>query len=140
MGLVFATQWRKKIMRNLMTALFASLSILAGAIAMADTVTEVWTCTLKEGKTAEDAHTVGKKWTAIARKLTGNDEITSSFVTSVVGDAEGFMWVDTYPSLEVWAATQAAFADSEEYAPIAAALDEVETCSGNRLYSEKVVD
>jgi hypothetical protein len=127
-------------MKKLITVLFASTLLFSGGIAFADTVTEVWTCTLKEGKSAEDAHAAGKKWTAIARKLSGSDEITSSYVTSVVGDAEGFMWVDTYPSLEVWAAAQAAFASSDEFAPIAAALDEAETCSGNRLYSEKVVD
>jgi hypothetical protein len=130
----------KYLVIKLITVLFISTLIFASGIANADPVVEVWTCTLNEGKTAEDAHAIGKKWTAIARKLTGSDGITSSFVTSVVGDADGFMWVDTYPSLEVWAAAQTAFEDSEEYAAVGAVLNEVETCSGNRLYSRKIVD
>jgi len=127
-------------MKKFLAVLFTSILLMTGGVALADPVVEIWTCTLKEGKTAEDAHAIGKKWTAIARKLSGNDEITSSFVTSVVGDANGFMWVDTYPSLEVWAAAQAAFESSDEYAPVGEALDAVESCSGNRLYSAKVVD
>jgi collagenase-like PrtC family protease len=100
----------------------------------------VWTCNLNDSVTAEQSQAAGKKWVALARKLTGNDEISSSRVIAVVGDTGSFMWVDTYPSLEVWAAVQTAWANSEE----AAALDEVfqanETCSSNRLYRSVVVD
>jgi hypothetical protein len=50
------------------------------------------------------------------------------------------MWVDTFPSLEVWTAAVTAWADSDE----AAALDEEfganETCTENRLYRSVVVD
>ena len=35
-----------------------------------------------------------------------------------MGDTGHFMWVDTYPSLEVWAAVQTAWASSEEAAAI----------------------
>jgi hypothetical protein len=127
-------------MRKLVSVISASILLCLGSLAMADPVTEVWTCTLNDGKTAEDAHAVGKKWVAIARKLTGSDEITSSFVTTVVGDAGNFMWVDTYPSLSVWAQAQELFGDSDEYTSVGAALDELESCSANRLYSGTVVD
>jgi len=127
-------------MKKIITVLFASLLLSVSGIASADPVTEVWTCTLKEGKTAEDAQAAGKMWVAVVRKLTGNDEITSSWVSAVVGDAGSFMWVDTYPSLEVWAATQTAIENSEEFAPVGAALAASETCSGNRLYQGVVVD
>ena len=120
--------------------MLASLLFSVSGMALADPVTEVWTCTLNDGKTAEDAQAVGKKWVAIVRKLSGNDEITSSWVTAVVGDAGNFLWVDTYPSLEVWAAAQTAITNSEEYAPIGEALNEIETCTSNSLYSGVVVD
>jgi len=127
-------------MKVVITVLLASLILSVSGFALADPVTEVWTCTLNDGKTAEDSQAAGKKWVAVVRKLTGNDEITSSWVTAVVGDAGNFMWVDTYPSLEVWAATQTAISNSEEYAPIGEELSETETCSGNRLYRGVVVD
>ena len=127
-------------MKKAITVMLASLIISVSGFALADPVTEVWTCTLNDGKTAEDSQAIGKKWVAIVRKLTGNDEITSSWVSAVVGDAGNFLWVDTYPSLEVWAAAQTAIDNSEEYAPIGDGLYEIETCSGNRLYSGVVVD
>ncbi len=120
--------------------LLGLILLAASAIASADPVSMVWTCTLNEGVTAEQSQATGKKWVALARNLVGNDEITSSWVSAVVGDTSQFMWVDTYPSLEVWAAVQTAWGESDE----AAALDEVfeanETCSQNRLYRRLVVD
>ena len=105
-------------MKKVFTVMLASLLFTVSGFALADPVTEVWTCTLNDGKTAEDSQATGKKWVAFVRKLTGNDEITSSWVSAVVGDAGTFLWVDTYPSLEVWAATQTALDNSEEYAPL----------------------
>jgi hypothetical protein len=131
---------RVMIMKKVITVMLTSLLLSVSGFALADPVTSVWTCTLNEGKTAEDSQATGKKWVAIARRLTGNDEITSSWVSAIVGDAGMFMWVDTYPSLEVWAATQTALENSEEYEPIGEELDANETCSGNRLYRGVVVD
>ena len=99
-----------------------------------------WTYSLNEGKTAADAHKIGKEWVAWAREASGSDEIISSFVTPVVGDTGGFLWVDTFPSLEVWAAITNADPEAEDLARIERALEELETCSGNRLWSAKVVD
>jgi hypothetical protein len=127
-------------MKNFLTVAVASLLLGVSGIAAADSVSMVWTCTLNDGITAEQSQATGTKWVALARKLSGNDEITSSRVTAVVGGTESFMWVDTYPNLEVWAAVQSAWIDSAE----AAALDEEfqanETCSQSRLYQSVVVD
>ena len=118
------------------------VSLLLGVtgIAAADPVTMVWTCKLNDGVTAEQSQATGKKWVALVRKLTGNGEITSSWVTAVVGDTEGFMWVDTYPSLEVWAAVQTAWDNSEEADALGEELEANESCSGSRLYKAVVVD
>lgn len=127
-------------MKRIITVTVASLLLGVSGIAAANPVSMVWTCTLNDGVTAEQSQATGKKWVALVRKLAGNDEITSSFVTAVVGETGYHMWVDTYPSLEVWTAVQTAWVNSEE----AAALDEVfqanETCSKNRLYRSVVVD
>jgi hypothetical protein len=127
-------------MKKVITVMLASILLGVSGFVLADPVTEVFTCTLNDGTTAEESQATGKKWVAIVRKLTGNDEITSSWVSAVVGDSGQFLWVDTYPSLEVWAAAQTALENSKEFEPIGEELGENETCSGNRLYRGVVVD
>ena len=127
-------------MKRIITATVASLLLGVSGIATADPVTMVWTCTLNDGVTAEQSQAAGKKWVALVRKRTGNDEITSSWVTAVVGEIGLFMWVDTYPSLEVWAAVQNDWPNSEEEAALDEELEANETCSKSRLYRSVVVD
>ena len=133
-------QEKGTIMKRIITVTVASLLLGVSGIAAADSVTMVWTCTLNDGVTAEQSQATGKKWVALVRKMTGNDEITSSWVTAVVGKMGQFMWVDTYPSLEVWAAVQSAWADSDEAAALEEELEANETCSKSRLYRSVVVD
>lgn len=127
-------------MRKTLIVVLGSMMLAIAGVASADPVVDVWTCTLKEGKTAEEAQAAGKMWVAVVRKLTGNDEITSSYASAIVGNAEVFLWVDTYPSLEVYAAVQTATDSAAEYEPVATALDDTQTCSGNQLFSNVVVD
>ena len=127
-------------MRKTLLVVLGSMMLAIAGGASADPVIDVWTCTLKEGKTAEESQAAGKMRVAIVRKITGNDEITSSWASAIVGDAETFRWFDTYPSLEAYAAAQTAMDSSEEYGPAAAALDDTHTCSGNQLFSSVVVD
>ena len=120
----------KKVLLATVTTVFLVLS--AGA--SADMVANVYSCTLKEGKTTEDAHAANAQWLKWARAKAGTDGIRSSYTTSIVGDLEGFMWVDTYPDLAAWAKINAA--DLEEEAPeVAKALDELADCGSNRLYN-----
>ena len=127
-------------MKRIITVTVASLLLGVSGIAAADPVTMVWTCTLNDGVTAEQSQATGKKWVALVREMTGNDEITSSWVTAVVGEVGHFMWVDTYPSLEVWAAVQTAWANSEEATALEEELEANEICSKSRLYRSTVVD
>lgn len=127
-------------MKKRVTATVASLLLSVSGIAAAEPVIMVWTCTLNDGVTAEQSQAAGKKWVALVRKMSGNDKITSSWVTAVVGEMGDFMWVDTYPSLEVWATVQTAWANSEEATALEKELVANETCSKNRLYRSTVVD
>ena len=127
-------------MKRIITVTVASLLLGVSGITAADPVTMVWTCTLNDGATEEQSQAAGKKWVALVREMTGNDQITSSWVTAVVGEIGNFMWVDTYPSLEVWAAVQTAWANSEEADALEEELEANETCSKNRLYRSVVVD
>ncbi|MGI9271739.1 MAG: hypothetical protein ACR2QT_08195 [Woeseiaceae bacterium] len=127
-------------MKRIITVTVASLLLGVGGLAAADPVTMVWSCTLNDGVSAEQSQASGKKWVALVRKLVDNDEITSSWVTAVVGETGQFMWVDTYPSLEVWAAVQTAWADSEEAAALDEEFEANDNCTRNRLYRSVVVD
>ena len=120
----------KKVSLTMVTAVF----ILLSAAASADMVANVYSCKLKEGKTSEDAHAVNGEWLKWARAKAGTDDIRSSYTTSIVGDLEGFMWVDTYPDLAAWAKVNGV--DLEEENPeLSEALDALADCGENRLYN-----
>jgi hypothetical protein len=114
--------------RKIILATVTSVFLLLSAVVSADPISVVFTCELKEGKTKEDAMAVNAKWLKWARATGGSDEITSSYVSTVIGDLGGFMWVDTYPDIATWG--KIADADSE----FDAEFDEVSKCSGNRMY------
>jgi hypothetical protein len=114
--------------RKIILATVTSVFLLLSAVVSADPVMLVFTCELKEGHTKEEAMAVNAKWLKWARATGGSDEITSSYVSTVVGDTGGFMWVDTYPDIATWG--KIADADSE----FDAEFDVVSDCSGNRMY------
>ena len=84
-------------------AAFTFVLLFTSGVASADTVSQVWSCKLNEGKTSEDAHALNAKWLKWARDVSGSDAITSTFVTPAVGDVGGFMWVDSFPDFATWA-------------------------------------
>jgi hypothetical protein len=114
----------KKIAITLMAALLLGVSFGASA----EPLSAVFYCKLHDGKTKEDVMAVNARWLKWARETAGTDAITSSYVQTVVGDFEGFMWVDTYPSAAAWAK----IADAEQQ-PFDEEFDALSTCSGNRL-------
>ena len=114
--------------KKIVLATVTSVFLLLSAVVSADPVMLVFTCELKEGHTKEEAMAVNAKWLKWARATGGSDEITSSYVSTVVGDTGGFMWVDTYPDIATWG--KIADADSE----FDAEFDVVSNCSGNRMY------
>ena len=115
-------------MKKIAVAVFASLLLGLASVAAADPVTVVFSCKLNDGKTKEDAMAVNAKWLKWARETGGSDEITSSYVSTVIGDLGGFMWVDTYPDIATWGK----IADGDS--GLDDAFNEVSTCSGNRMY------
>ena len=71
---------------------------------------------------------INARWLKWARETGGSDEITSSYVTPVVGDFDGFMWVDSYPDIATWGKIVEADSEFDDE------FDEVATCGGNRMY------
>lgn len=114
----------KKIMLATATSVFLLLSVAV----YAEPVSVVYSCKLKEGSTKEDAMKINARWLKWARATAGTDEITSTYVSTIVGDLGGFMWVDTYPDIATWGKIVDADSDFD------AEFNEVSTCSGNRMY------
>ena len=114
--------------RKIILATVTSVFLLLSAVVSADPVSVVFTCELHDGKTKADAMAVNAKWLKWARATGGTDEITSSYVSTVIGDLGGFMWVDNYPDLATWGK----IADGDS--GLDPEFDEVSTCSGNRMY------
>ena len=118
-------------MKKALTCLLAVSFLYAGA-ASADSYREAWQCKAAEGKTIEDIQAVNSKWLALMRKNV-DEGIDSAILTAVVGNLEGFMFVDTYPTLEAWSKGRGAQDENEDLQEITASFNEVMTCSENTL-------
>jgi len=118
-------------MKKALTCLLAVAFLYAGA-ASADSYREVWQCKAEEGKTVEDIQAVNSTWLAWMRKNVDKG-ISSAILTAVVGNLEGFMFVDTYPTLDAWSEGRGAQEDNEEMAEIQEAFNEVMMCKENSL-------
>lgn len=116
---------------TVLTFLVAITLILVSNTVLADSIVAAYTCELKEGKKKEDVQAVNSKWLKWVHENV-NENIESSFGSAVVGDQSVFLFIDTYPDLNTWAATQTALdAAASELEDM---FDEVSECSENRLW------
>lgn len=103
--------------------------------AFADTrIEQVWTCTLKEGKSISDVKELNKKWVAYVNKAVKGGDIHSYVVTPIVGKLDTFVFVDSFPSMESWVAKKAAM-ETDEGKEMDQAFGEISECHKNSLYS-----
>ena len=118
------------MLNKIITAAATSVFLLLSAAVYAEPISIVYSCTLNEGVTQEDAMEVNARWLKWARETGGSDEITSSYVTALVGELGGFMWVDTYPDIATWGK----IVDADSAAEFDAEFNEIMTCSSSRMY------
>jgi len=114
------------------TILVASALAFASNSVLADTIFDVFTCELKEGKKQEELQALNSKWLKWVRENV-NENIESSVGTAVVGDQDVFLFADNYPDLATWAATQTAL-DSDAASDLEDLFEEVADCAENRLW------
>ena len=115
---------------------FAALAALAllgfAGTAVADSISEVWECTLKEDKTVEQVQAVNSKWLAF---VNGHSKggVTSAVGRAMVGSLVGFVFIDTYPDIETWASVKKALDDDsgDEFDQM---FGELSTCTNNSLW------
>ena len=114
-------------------ALVAIATLCLSSAAMADSIVEAWTCEVAEGKTIEDVQAVNSKWLKWINAHVEGGGIKSAVGTSIVGNSETFIFVDTYPDLATWAAAKDAL-DSDDGDEIENLFEGVDDCSENRLW------
>jgi uncharacterized protein affecting Mg2+/Co2+ transport len=112
--------------------LFTVAIAFTSSSVFADSVVFVYTCKLKEGKTQEELQAVNSKWLKWVR-TNANENIESAVGTAVVGEQNMFLFADTYPDLNTWAATQTAL-DSDKGKELENLFEDVSECSESRLW------
>ena len=118
------------------TCCIAACFLFAAGIAAADDYREVWQCEANEGKTLEDIQAINSQWLKWMRDNV-NEDIESAVLTSVVGDMTGFLFVDTYPSLEVWSEGKTAQDETDELDDVDAAFNDAVECGETRLWRKR---
>jgi hypothetical protein len=119
----------KKIVSSVLFALVISI---ASSTVFADSVVNAYTCKLKEGKTKDDVQAANSTWLKWVRANV-NDQIHSAYGRAIVGDQDMFLFADTYPDLNTWAATQTAL-ESDAANDIDGLFKDLVDCSQNRLW------
>lgn len=125
----------KLVTRMLLIAAAGMLS----AVGHAETRTlQLWTCTVNTGKTLADVQAVDSKWVKFVNDKVKGGDIHSSIVTPITGSGnlDQFMFLDSFPSIEAWAAQQTVMATPAGVA-LNAEFDAVTKCSAGNLYSSK---
>ncbi len=118
--------------------LVAAVTLLMASISVsADTrVVEVWTCTLNEGKSAEDLNAVNDKCLAWANKQSYGGDIRLSIAVPTVSDnLDVVLILSSYPDRVTYGADMDAFYGTPEGQALAAEYEAVVTCESNAVYA-----
>jgi hypothetical protein len=122
-------------MKTILSVTALAAAMLCGANANAEShIEEVWECTLVEGKTMEQVNNINASWIKYANENVKGGGISSRTVTPLVGDLGSFIFVDSFPDLGSWATAKEVMSTGDGQ-KIEAALEEVSSCTSNRLYS-----
>jgi hypothetical protein len=113
------------------TGAIALTLVLSAGPLLADEYVAAYTCKLNEGKKVEDVQAANSAWLKWVRENV-NENISSNVGTTVVGDFDLFLFVDSYPDLATWAATVTALESAPD--SIEEGLDAAAKCEKNRLW------
>jgi hypothetical protein len=113
------------------------LPLLLGSFSAANAeVVQVWTCTLKDGKSNADLAKVSSDWLAAVRGMKGGAEINvyHEFPLAATPGADGFNFIMEAPDPEAWGALMGGYNGSAA-AKADDAWDQVASCSGSSLWN-----
>jgi hypothetical protein len=120
-------------MKKLLTASLVVIGLGISGLATADSFANVYTCKIKDDVEMEAVQEANSKWLKFVNSKVKGGGITSSVGTAVVGNFETFIFVDTYPSLSAWAATQELL-DSDAGDEVDGLFEDLTDCSKNSLW------
>jgi hypothetical protein len=118
--------------RIVSSTLFGLATACAAGALSADEYVAAYTCKLNEGKKVEDVQAANSAWLKWVRANV-NEKINSHVGTTVVGQFDMFLFIDSYPDLATWASTHMAL-QNDAPKEIEANLDAAAKCSENRLW------
>ena len=124
-------------MKNKIMKLFSILILIAFAIpASANSVLQVWSCDLKEGKTSAELEAVSSSWFKATKGMKGAENLALRLNYPEVAEAGAghFYFVLSIPTTEQWGVFTGNYAGS----PAARAdleWNKVADCSGNSLWN-----
>jgi len=120
-------------MRFAARMILASVALMGAMAAQAETRTlQTWTCTINDGKTLADAKAMNSKWLKFVNGKVEGGGVRSSVLAPITGNLGEIMFVDSYPSLDVWTQGQAAMG-TPEGVTLEAEFNTVSTCASNHL-------
>ena len=109
-----------------------------------DRVVEMWTCTLKDGKSVEEIEAVYARWLRLLDEA-GAGEVRSFLFTHLVGAQERqnesdvsrtFLYVDNFPNIASWGVAKQAEATAAGEG-VLTSFQELSTCDSNALYRSR---
>ena len=120
--------------KALVTSAVLSMILFAGS-AFADSVVQVWHCTLNDGKSGEDVVAVSEAWLKAAKTMAGgaNLEVYIEFPLAASPGAGGFSFVLVAADVKTWGLFNNDY-DGSPAAKADEAWDEVADCSGSDLW------
>jgi len=133
--LCFLTLNQGIIMNNPIKFVIPLMFMFSASCYAEKNIVEVSKCNLKENKTMKDAGALNKKWVKFMNANVKGGGINSYYLEPRVGDRDGFMFVDVYPNMQSWGASDNVMESSEEGKALIKEFGLVSKCKSNRLYS-----
>ena len=121
-----------RVVKCLSVCFFAAFFTL-GATAAETRVVVIWNCEANDGISQDDLQAVNGRWVRFANKEVDGGDIRSFLTSAIIGDPSKFKYIDSFPSLDSWAAMDKAM-NSDEGRSIDTAFNAIQKCSKNTLH------
>jgi hypothetical protein len=131
--IITITRENLMITSTLKTVLTAVALTLCAAASAETRIVEVWSCTLRDGKTMEQVMQANVKWLEFVNGQVKGGGVESYAMTPIVGDVSRFTFADTFPDMTAWSAAKAALRTPAGQAAEAGIIS-LTDCTANSLY------
>ena len=120
----------------MIVSLTTSVMLMFTASAFADSVVHIWTCTLNDGKTSQDAVAASLDWLNVAKSAEGGEnlEVYLEFPIAATAGDGGFNFVLIAADEKTWGTWYGAPDPDSAMQNANTAWSEVAACSGSSLW------